>query len=208
VEELGGEIVPPFGSKSGEFWKVEIARFLDTLPMLGAAASFERGSCGDEIATAALAAIAGVQPRDEVEGMLASQMAATHAMVMEMLRRTKRDELVHHLSTHANLAVRLMRMFVTQTEALAKLRRGGEQTVRVEHVHVHPGGQAVVGNITHMVEGEGSSKNGGQPYGTTDARALALAAGTPMLSSDTRRDAVPSKGDDQGPVPVARRREG
>jgi hypothetical protein len=25
-----------------------------------------------------------------------------------------------------------------------KLKRGGEQTVRVEHVHVYPGGQAIV----------------------------------------------------------------
>jgi hypothetical protein len=197
-----------FGSKSEEFWKVEIARFLDTLPMLGSAASFERGSCGDEIATAGLAAIAAVQPRDEVEGMLASQMAATHAMAMEMLRRTKRDELIHHLSTHANLAVRLMRMFVTQTEAFAKLRRGGEQTVRVEHVHVHPGGQALVGNVTHMVEGEGSSINGGQPYGTADTRALVLGEGAPMLSMDPARQPVQSQGYEQGSVPIARGREG
>ena len=33
-------------------------------------------------------------------------------------------------------------------EVLAKLRRGGEQTVRVEHVHVHSGGQAVAGHVS------------------------------------------------------------
>jgi radical SAM superfamily enzyme with C-terminal helix-hairpin-helix motif len=35
-----------------------------------------------------------------------------------------------------------------QVDALANLRRGGRQKVTVEHVHVHPGAQAVVGNVT------------------------------------------------------------
>jgi hypothetical protein len=29
------------------------------------------------------------------------------------------------------------------------MRRGGRQKVIVEHVHVYPGGQAIVGNVTH-----------------------------------------------------------
>jgi len=36
---------------------------------------------------AAVAAVAGLAPRDELEGMLAVQMAATHAAAMECLRR-------------------------------------------------------------------------------------------------------------------------
>jgi hypothetical protein len=36
----------------------------------------------------------------------------------------------------------MLRTFTAQTEALAKIRRKGEQTVKV--VHVYPGGQAVV----------------------------------------------------------------
>src|SRR4051812_855420 len=46
-----------------------------------------------------------------------------------------------------NLAVKLLRTYTTQIEALAKLRRGGEQRVRIEHVHVHEGAQAIVGNV-------------------------------------------------------------
>ena len=34
-----------------------------------------------------------------------------------------------------------LRTFAVQLVALAKLLRGGEQTVRVEHVHVHAGGR-------------------------------------------------------------------
>ena len=38
---------------------------------------------------------------------------------------------------------------VSQVEALKRYRTGGEQTVRVEHVTVNEGGQAIVGNVTH-----------------------------------------------------------
>ena len=44
-------------------------------------------------------------------------------------------------------AARLMRTFATQLEVLRRLRSGGQQFVRVEHVHVNDGGQAVIGNV-------------------------------------------------------------
>ena len=47
----------------------------------------------------------------------------------------------------ASGAARLLRAYATQAEALRRLRNGGSQTVRVEHVHVNEGGQAVIGNV-------------------------------------------------------------
>jgi hypothetical protein len=44
-------------------------------------------------------------------------------------------------------ASRLQRTYATQVEALRRLRNGGSQFVRVEHVHVNEGGQAVIGNV-------------------------------------------------------------
>jgi hypothetical protein len=44
-------------------------------------------------------------------------------------------------------------------EALKRHRTGGEQKVTVEHVHVHGGGQAIVGHVEHR--GEGGAKNNG-----------------------------------------------
>jgi hypothetical protein len=76
-----------------------------------------------------------------------------------------------------------------QMEALTKLRRGGEQTVRVEHVHVHNGGQAIVGNVNHP--GGGAARIGNQPHATGDAGALVLAAGAPVLCQDPEREVVP-----------------
>jgi len=38
-------------------------------------------------------------------------------------------------------------------EALKRYRTGGQQKVTVEHVHVHEGGQAIVGHIDHKTGG-------------------------------------------------------
>jgi hypothetical protein len=48
----------------------------------------------------------------------------------------------------ASAATKLLRAFATQIEALRRLRNGGSQLVRVEHVHVNEGGQAVIGNVS------------------------------------------------------------
>jgi hypothetical protein len=37
--------------------------------------------------------------------------------------------------------------FATQVEVLRRLRNSGHRFVRVEHVHVNDGGQAVIGNV-------------------------------------------------------------
>jgi hypothetical protein len=97
---------------------------------------------------AALAAVDGLRPRDELEAMLAVQMVITHEAAVDMLNRARHNEYTATVSAYGNLAVKFLRTYTAQLEALAKLRRGGEQTVRVEHVHVHSGGQAIVGAVT------------------------------------------------------------
>jgi len=52
----------------------------------------------------------------------------------------------------AGAATRLLKAFATQVEALRRLRNGGSQFVRVEHVHVNDGGQAVIGNVKGPAE--------------------------------------------------------
>ena len=70
----------------------------------------------------------------------------------------------------------------------------------MEHVHVHSGGQAVVG----MVEtpGEGThSKSEEQPR----AQQIAYALEPALPSSDEDRDALPVARDDERTLPDARR---
>lgn len=153
-----------------------------------------------------LAAMHGIAPRDEAEAMLAAQMVATYIASMTMLRRLNTSESLGQQDSAANAATKLARTYTGQMEALKRYRSRGEQTVRVEHVHVAAGGQAIVGAVSYGGTTGGSSENGGRPHAQgllTDAHESA------MPCPDTARDAVPVA-DGEGPeaVPHARRREG
>lgn len=76
-------------------------------------------------------------------------MVATHEVAMEMLTRAKQAEYVPTLQECGSLATKLLRTYTAQVEALARLRRGGEQRVIVQHVNVNDGGQAIVGAVSH-----------------------------------------------------------
>ena len=97
---------------------------------------------------AAIAAMRGIKPQDEIEGMLATQMVATHAAAMECLRRSMiqkqsfkgRDNNLRH-------AAKLLSIFAKQLETLNRNRGKGQQKVTIEHVNVAPGGQAMVGQF-------------------------------------------------------------
>jgi hypothetical protein len=122
--------------------------------------------------------------------MLLSQMAATHALAMDELGWARRAEYLPAHDSRGSMAVKLLRTYVMQVEALAKLKRRGEQVVRVEHVHVHPGGQAIVGAVSTHGAGVGADgKRGQQADGTIDVRAVAFAPGAAVLSEDQSRDA-------------------
>jgi hypothetical protein len=104
---------------------------------------------------AALAAMHGISPRDEAEAMLVAQMIATHAAAMALLRRLKTCETIPQQDSAGNLATKLLRTYATQLEALARYRGKGQQTVRVEHVTVQAGGQAIVGSVNTPRSGGG-----------------------------------------------------
>jgi hypothetical protein len=95
-----------------------------------------------------LALLNGINPQDEMEGMLAAQMIGVHNIAMDAMRRAMiYDQHSEARDRYSNQAIKLMRTFTAQMEALDKHRRKGQQKVVVEHVHVHEGGQAIVGNV-------------------------------------------------------------
>ena len=97
---------------------------------------------------AALAMIEAAAPKDEIEGALAVQMACTHTAAMAVLAKLDVGFATERrVAAFGSAAARLMRAYATQVEVLRRLRNGGQQFVRVEHVHVNDGGQAVIGNV-------------------------------------------------------------
>lgn len=157
---------------------------------------------------ASLAAVSGIAPQNEVEAMLAVQMVATHDLAMKTMRKMAHVSDVDRMEKFCNIATKMMRTYTTQIEALAKLRRGGEQTVRVEHVHVYQGGQAIVGNVQRGGAPGGMIENGSQPHALAGPAAHALPPGAPMLCEDQAGAGVPvASSVGQAPVSDARRRE-
>jgi len=94
-----------------------------------------------------LAALLDIEPRDGLEGLLASQMVACHNQSMTLLQKALISKYVSQTETYLGLANKLMRTFAAQMETLKKYRSGGQQKVIVEHVHVNKGGQAIVGAV-------------------------------------------------------------
>ncbi len=106
-----------------------------------------------------LAAVKGVEPKDQVETMLAAQMAAVHMATMTFARRLAHVDNIQQQDSAERAFNKLARTFAAHVEALRRHRTGGEQKVTVEHVTVNEGGQAIVGSVTHG--GRGARKNRG-----------------------------------------------
>ena len=100
-----------------------------------------------------LSVVRAVQPRDELETMLAVQMGAIHAATMMMARRFNHVETIPQQDAAERALNKLARTYAGQMEALKRYRTGGQQRVIVEHVTVNAGGQAIVGAVTRGGEG-------------------------------------------------------
>jgi hypothetical protein len=119
-----------------------------SLVQLVSAARLPMGGISEIAVNAALAFVESAKPREEVESALVIQMACTHTAAMAVLATIGGAEGGgRHVAMMATAAARLTRAYATQVEALRRLRNGGSQFVRVEHVHINEGGQAVIGNV-------------------------------------------------------------
>lgn len=103
---------------------------------------------GDEIINQITPLMAGIGPKNELEGLLVAQMVAVSQLNFEMLRKAGNVEgPVDVVNAAVNRVAKLSRTFVAQAECLAKIRSQGKQTIRVEKVEVGSGGQAIVGSV-------------------------------------------------------------
>jgi hypothetical protein len=137
-----------------------------------------------------LAVIKGIKPTDQIEAMLAAQMAAVHMASMTFARRLAHVDTIQQQDSAQNAFNKLTRTFAAQAEALKRYRSGGEQKMTVQHVHVAEGGQAIVGNVSTPAEGVGARKKSEiQPH------ALGYAPGVAMPRQiEAERTKVPSAG--------------
>jgi hypothetical protein len=129
---------------------------------------------------------------------MAAQLLAAHsagyrrAMIGEQTFEGRRENL--------NQANKLSRTYATLLEALNRHRGKGQQKVTVEHVHVHAGGQAVVGVVENSGKGS-QAKSADQ----CDAKQIAHAPQPTMRSTDAERQSLPVASDVERALPNARR---
>ena len=97
----------------------------------------------------ALSVVQGIEPRDEIEGMLAAQMAMVHIAAMRFARNLICAETLPQRDSCERTINKLTRTFAMQMDTL-KRYRAGEQKITVQHQHVtvNEGGQAMVGTVT------------------------------------------------------------
>ncbi len=133
---------------------------------------------------AALSFIESMAPQNQAEALLLVQMYVTHDAAIRSLSMMGSAEWVPQVQTFGNLATKLLRASQAQMETLAKLRRGGEQTIR--HVHVdNRGGQAVIAE---------NVQTGGRENGKIDEQSQttkAVGASATLLSQDPQGNGVP-----------------
>jgi hypothetical protein len=175
---------------------------------LGDAASYGRD---EQALDFMLSVVKSIKPRDQVETMLAVQMAEVHMATLTSARLLARATAMVQ-QEHAERALnKLARTFAAQTEALRRYRSCGEPNVTVRHVSVSDGGQAIVGqaivgqaivgNVTQTPRDSAPRAKparaapAGATPGTTSAGATPAGASSAgaMASRDARPRAAASK---------------
>jgi hypothetical protein len=161
IKGIQGNVVS-FASpgSANEVWRKELKlalgtvsdAFVDmTLHQLERAARMPDDGASDLAINGALAIISAYAPRDEAQAALAVQVACTHMVVMVIMGRIGGGHGGdRRLPGLASAAAKLLRAHCTQADTYRRQRGGGDQNIRVEHVHVHEAGQAIVGAVSSL----------------------------------------------------------
>lgn len=109
-----------------------------------------RNDAVEKKVVAALDLVVELAPANATQALLAVQMLGVHEAALLFLQRaTSEAQTFEGCDANVLRATRLMRLFSEQAELIARLKgKTSQQKVTVEHVHIHQGGQAIVGAVT------------------------------------------------------------
>ena len=114
-------------------------------------ASFERSrlllASGPNVAAMGVDASDTIQAQNSLEKMLAHQLAATHAVVMEQLGQVQSREEGPAAAKRLTAIARCLKAYQDGLLTLKRLRQTGHQRITVQYVNVSEGGQAVIGTV-------------------------------------------------------------
>lgn len=172
------------------------------MKILQSAAAGQPNGDRDKDLEIALAHLAELKPANSIEAILMAQMIAVNDAISRAMSEACSRENSFDTHNWLNSSAKLQRTFLIQLDALQKLRGKGQQTVRVEHVTVAAGGQAIIGNVEHhQVEGGGENGNRELPH-------VQRPQINSLWSENPERELVPAAGHSrEKTLPAARREE-
>lgn len=88
--------------------------------------------------------------KNGLQEMLAAQMLSIHHLQQQAMAFANRAKHIKNIQYFTNAAIKLANCFAQQANILSKLQGRVSQKITVEHVDVHNGGQAIVGNIMEV----------------------------------------------------------
>ncbi len=135
-----------------------------------AAVEEEEGRVDETAINFLLVVVKDIKPTDQLEAMLAAQMAVLHMATMMHSKMFYRPQTLERQNLAVNGLNKCARSFAMLMEALKRYRTGGQQTVTVQHVSVSEGGQAIVGNVTQTASDTASKSSQRRGPALTDAR--------------------------------------
>lgn len=104
------------------------------------------------------AGIASINTKEGLQTMLSAQMLTIHQLQQKAMAFANGIKNLEIEKYYTNTALKLANCFVQQANLLAKLQGLTGQKITVEHVDVHHGGQAIVGNIHKGGKDESTKK--------------------------------------------------
>jgi hypothetical protein len=113
-----------------------------------------------DMLNAALALIDSLQPRSEMEALMAVQIVATGLSGLRFLRQSQHHMDESFIDIYGGYAIKLIKLQNELLQTLDRNRRGDKQTVQARDVHIHSGAQGVVGIINSGKDGSGGRAGG------------------------------------------------
>lgn len=82
-----------------------------------------------------------------LQEMLAAQMLSIHQLQQQAISFANKSKHIENIRYYTNTAIKLANCFTQQANTLSRLQGHIGHKITVEHVDVHHGGQAIVGNV-------------------------------------------------------------
>jgi hypothetical protein len=108
---------------------------------------------------AALATVASLRPVSEIDALMSVQLVIAGFSALRMMELSQRHLGEETIAVYGGYANRLLKLQGELLKTLDRRRKGNSQSIEVKHVHIHAGGQGVIGIVNHEDQRQGGDQN-------------------------------------------------